>query len=159
MKQLEEYREKLIARLGEAADEFRSACLAAERPNESIDGGWSVHQLAVHTRDVDQLVYGARARRTLAEDNPLFPNFDGDRHTAEHYDPNEPLREVLDGLVQSTESLAKLLREMPVEGWSRTSRHETQGEGITTQTWVERGLAHVEEHLATVRKAQGVRST
>lgn len=158
MRQLEEYREKLIVRLGEAADEFRSACLASERPLDPIDGGWSVHRIAVHTRDVDQLVYGSRARRTLAENNPVFANFDGDRYMAEHYDANEALRDVLDSFVESTESVTKLLREMPVEGWSRKSRHETLGEGITTQAWVERGLAHVEEHLATVRKAQGVHS-
>ena len=152
MKELVEYREKLIARLEQAAAEFRAACLAVERPLEPIGGdGWSVHQVAAHTRDVDKLVYGVRARRTLAEDNPTFPNFDGDAYMAKHYDRGEPLTAVLDELQASIQGLSKLLREMPLSGWSRQSSHETQGNGITLQTWVERTLSHIEEHLATVK--------
>jgi hypothetical protein len=109
--------------------------------------------VAVHTRDIDKLVYGLRARRTLAEDNPKFPNFDGEVYMAQHYDPQEPLGELLDGLVNNVQSLVKQLSNMPVEGWSRLSAHETQGDGLTLQTWVERGLEHLEEHLATVKKA------
>ncbi len=155
MKELDEYREKLINRLGEAADEFRAACLAVEEPEAPVEpGGWNVHQLAVHTRDVDKMVYGARARRTLTENNPLFPSFDGDRYMAEHYDPQEPLGNVLDDLVSSVRGLAMQLRVMPQEGWSRPARHETLGNDFTLQTWVERSLQHIEEHLETVRKAE-----
>ena len=153
MKELEEYHQKLLKQLGDAALEFRAACLAAKDPFVPVDGGWNVHQLAVHTRDVDRLVYGARARRTLAEDNPTFSNFDGDAYMAQQYDPQEPLAGVLDGLVASVESLGSALREMPPDGWSRASSHETQGAGLTVQTWVERGLHHIEEHMATVKKA------
>jgi DinB family protein len=155
VKELNEYREKLLKRLDEAVTEFRLACLSAMRPNDPVEpGGWSVHQLAEHTRDVDRLVYGRRVRRTLAESDPLFDNFDGDRYMTEHYDPNEPLSDVLDGLVGNIQELVRVLREMPISGWSRLSRHETLGGGLTAQTWVERGLAHIEEHLETVRKAQ-----
>jgi hypothetical protein len=155
MKELDEYREKLMERFEDAAREFRAACLAAASPDEPAEpGGWSVHQLAAHTRDVDQLVYGARARRTVAENNPTFQNFDGETYMSQHYDPREPLPQMLDGFVASIESLVKLLREMPLEGWSRDSTHATQGGGLTVQRWVERGLNHIEEHLTTVRKAQ-----
>ncbi len=154
MKQLEEYREKLVDRLERAAAEFRAACLAAADPHAPVEpGGWTVHQLAAHTRDVDRLVYGARIRRTLAEDNPQFANFDGDTYMAANYDHSEPLPKLLDGFVSSVQSLVSLLRQMPVEGWSRLSSHETQGGGLTLQSWVERELEHIEEHLATVKKA------
>ncbi len=154
MREIDEYREKLMQRFEDAAREFRAACLAASSPKEPVQpGGWSVHQLAAHTRDVDQLVYGARARRTIVENNPTFQNFDGDAYMSQHYDPREPLPQLLDGFVVSVESLIKQLREMPPEGWTRESIHATQGGGLTVQTWVERGLNHVEEHLATVRKA------
>ncbi len=155
MKELDEYHEKLLKRLGEAASEFRAACLAVRDPYQAIDGGWNVHQLAVHTRDVDQLVYGARARRTAAEENPLFANFDGDTYMAQQYDPNEPLAVVLDALAGSVRLQVRQLAEMPPEGWARTSRHETQGGGFTVQTWIGRNLHHIEEHLATVRKSLG----
>ncbi|HEX8993133.1 MAG TPA: DinB family protein [Anaerolineales bacterium] len=153
MKELDEIHQKLLKRLGEAAVEFRTACLAVNDPFRPVEGGWNVHQLAVHTRDMDQLVYGDRVRRTLQEDNPTFANFGGDAYMAQHYDPGEPLPGVLDGLVTSIESLVSVLREMPPDGWSRESSHETQGGGLTVQTWVERGLHHIEEHIATVKKA------
>jgi hypothetical protein len=153
MKELDEYREKLLKRLGDAAVEFRLACLAVKDVSKPVDAGWNVHQLAVHTRDVDRLVYGERARRTLHEDHPAFTNFDGDAYMAEHYDPKESLPGVLDGLVTSVDSLVKALREMSPDGWSRESTHEIQGAGLTVQTWVERGLHHIEEHMETVKKA------
>ena len=154
MKELTEYRQKLMDRLAAAATEFRAACLAVKKPFAPLEaGGWSLHQVAVHTRDIDKLVYGMRARRTLAEDNPKFPNFDGEAYMARHYDAQEPLGELLDELVDNVQSLVKQLSSMPVEGWSRLSSHETQGDGLTLQTWVERGVEHLEEHLATVKKA------
>ncbi|MGB8983537.1 MAG: DinB family protein [Anaerolineales bacterium] len=152
MKELREYRKKLIKRLLHAAREFRSACLAVQDPLAPLEGGWSVHQIAVHTRDVEKLVYGWRVRRTAAEENPEFPNFDGNTYLAEHYAAGESLHEVLDGLVKNTEELVELLGNLPAEAWSRVSRHATLGGGLTLQTWAERGLAHIEEHLESIRK-------
>ena len=153
MKELNEYRSNLIGRLVSTAQEFRAVCLAAPDAFAPLDDGWNVHQIAAHTRDVNDLVYGLRARRTAEEDNPEFPNFDGEAYMAEHYNAVEPLKEMLDGFVAAIESLAKRLGELPPEAWSRTSRHAMLGSGFTLQTWAERGLAHIEEHLETVKKA------
>ena len=153
MNELTEYRKQLVDRLEEAAKEFQTAALAVKNSFAPIEeGGWNVHQLAVHARDVDRLVYGLRARRTLAEDNPEFPNFDGTTHMAEKYDRKEPLSDVLDGFSKSVGEQVELLRGMPVEAWSRLSRHATQGNGLTLQMWVERGVEHLEEHLATIKR-------
>ncbi len=154
MEELIEYRKQLMDRLAAAAKEFRAACLAVKDPFAPIEAGWNVHQLAVHTRDVDKMVYGVRARRTIQEDNPEFPNFDGDAHIATHYDAKEPLQNILNGLVSSVDELTKMLRGLSDESWARESRHATQGAGFTLQHWVERSLAHIEEHLATVKKAK-----
>ena len=155
MKELSEYRANLIDKLAAAAKEFRAACLAVKDPHAPLEeDGWNVHQVAVHTRDVDKLVYGLRARRTAQEDNPEFQNFDGDAHMAEHYDAGEPLDELLDGFVVSIQYLAENLRTLPPQAWSRESRHATLGSGFTLQTWVERDLAHIQEHLETVQKGK-----
>lgn len=152
MKELLEYRARLIERLLAAARNFREECLAVKDPFAPLEeGGWNTHQVAAHTRDVDQLAYGLRVRRTASEVNPAFESFDGDTHAAEHYDPNESLRDMLDGFVASIESLVEFLRGLPVEAWSRESRHATLGSGFTLQTWVERSLAHIEEHAETVK--------
>ena len=151
MKELLQYRSELIERVDQVAHNFRNQCLVVEDAFTSIDGGWNVHQIAVHTRDVDKFVYGARARLTALEDNPEFQNFDGEAYMAEHYSAREPLNEVLDELVQNVEDLVQLLHSLPREAWSRPSRHVMLGHGFTLQLWVEKDLAHIEEHLQTVK--------
>ncbi|WKZ37028.1 MAG: DinB family protein [Anaerolineales bacterium] len=154
MKELIEYRVKLIARLMEAAREFRSACESYSNPFIPIEGEWTLHQIASHTRDVDRMVYGTRIRRTLHEENPEFKSFDADAWMAEHYNKEEPLVNILDEFSANMDGLCKTLESLPREGWSRESRHETQGGELTLQLWVERSLAHVEEHLQSARYAK-----
>ncbi|HEX5942211.1 MAG TPA: DinB family protein [Anaerolineales bacterium] len=153
MKELAEYRANLMKRLEEAVDEFRAECLTVDDPYAplAIDG-WTVHQIAAHTRDVDKLVYGSRARRTAMEENPEFPNFDGEAYMSANYHANAPLDEVLDSLVENVRALVKWLRTLSPEAWSRVSRHTTLGRDLTLQTWVEKDLAHIEEHLGAVKK-------
>lgn len=155
MKELEEYRLNLMARLEETAKIFRDECLAVEDPYLPLEqDGWNVHQIAVHTRDVDKVVYGLRVRRTALEDKPEFPNFDGEAYMAQNYDAFESLPEVLNGFVQSVEALVEMLRALPTEAWSRLSRHTTLGSGLTLQTWVEKNLGHIREHLEEVKKSK-----
>jgi hypothetical protein len=150
MKELLEYRSSLIDRLVSASQEFRAACLQAGDAFVSLDGGWNIHQISTHTRDVDKLVYGLRVRRTATEDNPEFQNFDGEAYMTAHYSASEPLNEIVDELVKNVEDLAQLLRNLPPQAWSRESRHVTLGRGFTLQIWVERDLAHIDEHLKTI---------
>jgi hypothetical protein len=153
-KELLSYRSQLIQRLGDTAKVFRETCLAINDPYAPVEaGGWNAHQLAAHARDVQIHVYGARARRTVSEEKPEFPNFDGDAWIAEHYLADEPLTKILDELLADVRQVVPWLEGLPTAAWSRLSRHEVYGE-FTMQTWVERMLAHIEEHLATLQKAE-----
>ena len=153
MKELAEYRANLMNRLEEAADKFRAACLKVDDPHVRLNtDGWTVHQIAAHTRAADERVYGLRARRTAAEENPEFPNFDGEAYMSASYNSNEPLEELLNVFVANIRALIEFLRTMPPEAWSRVSRHTTLGRDLTLQTWVEKDLAHIEEHLEAVEK-------
>ena len=153
MKELAEYRVNLIKKLENSAQAFRKECLQTGDPYTPFDAAaWNVHQVAVHTRDVDELVYSLRARRTAVEENPEFPNFDGEAYLSVNYDASEPLHKVLDGFIENVRSLVEFLRALPPEAWSRTSRHTTLGSDLTLQTWVEKDLAHIEEHLEAVRE-------
>jgi hypothetical protein len=154
MNQLLEYRLKLVGQLESAVEEFRQACMKVDEPFKALDeGSWNAHQVAAHTRDVEEKVYGLRIRRTVEEDQPVFQDFDGDAWMAENYNPDEPLASILDDLSASVKKTISLLQELPPEGWSRESGHEIYGDGFTLQTWVERGLAHIREHADTVREA------
>lgn len=152
MNPLHEYRAHLLDRLEAKAREFRAAVQSRKEAEAPLADGWSAHQLAVHTRDVHKMVYGARIQRTIAEENPTFENFDGDAWMAEHYDTSEPVDSVLNELVDLVAQTVAMLRNVPAAAWSRPSRHETYGGGFTTQTWVERSLAHIEEHLITLKQ-------
>jgi hypothetical protein len=48
--------------------------------------------------------------------------------------------------------LCAILSGAPREVWSRESRHPELGGGLTLQFWVERSLAHIEEHLTAVKR-------
>ena len=155
MKELNEYRVLLMNKLVATAREFQAVCLAVKDPYAPLnEGGWNLHQVAAHTRDVDKLVYGMRAQRTAVEDNPEFENFDGDQYTRDHYSAEESLQTMMAGFVENVEALANTLRVLPIAAWSRVSRHAKLGNGFTLQTWVERDLAHIEEHLETVKQAK-----
>jgi len=153
MKELTEYRIKIVVRLAEAAREFCDACLAINDPQTKVEGEWTAHQIASHTRDVEKIIYGARIRQTLNEDNPQFKSFDADAWMAENYNKDEALVVILDEFSTNVNDLCKILRDLPRESWSRVSRHETLGGDLSLQLWVERGLAHIEEHLLALKKA------
>jgi hypothetical protein len=154
MSELMEYRQKLIERLKQMADEFSTACQEIEDAYTSVpESDWNVHQIATHVVNVQLQVYGARARRSVEEDDPIFQNFDADAWMSEHYDRSKSINQMLEGFNEQMSAFVSWLQELPLEAWTRESRHETLGSGFTTQTWVERGLAHIEEHLATVKKA------
>jgi hypothetical protein len=149
--ELTEYRARLLEKILQSAEAFCAACQKIKDPNKPVDGGWNIHQIAAHVRDVDAQVYGLRIRRTLAEDHPTFPNFDADAWVASQYQAGEPLEKILGELDGSLHELVSWLKSQPATAWSRVGRHEINGE-YALQTWVERSLAHIEEHLQTVNK-------
>jgi hypothetical protein len=152
-----EYFESLLDKWEFAAIAFRSACLAVKDPYAPLEaGGWNVHQVAAHTRDVHKQVYGWRAGRAALEPNPQFQSFDGEAYMIENYRRDEPLDQILYEFVERVKSLAKRLRSMPGEPWSRQSRHATLGSGFTLQSWVEQDLIHIQEHLETVEKRRRI---
>jgi hypothetical protein len=152
--ELTEYRQKLIERYQQAAEEFSTACQQNPDAYKAVpESDWNIHQIATHVVDVQSEVYGARARQTVEEESPLFQSFDADTWMFEHYDAAKSIKQMLAGFMKQVSDFVSWMQGLNPEAWARESSHETLGSGFTTQTWVERGLAHIEEHLATVQKA------
>lgn len=152
-KEILEYRTRLLDRLLEQTLAFAAACRAVTDPRATLEASdWTVHQIVAHVWDVDRRAYGLRIRRILSEDLPVFENYDGDAWMAGVYDPTLPLDSMLNDLTARAEEIIPALRALPPEAWNRLGRHTVQGD-LTLQTWVERALAHVEEHLASVSAA------
>ena len=156
MKELIEYREKLLARLREATAELCDACRSLADPFVLVDGEWTAHQIAFHVRDINREVYGMRVRRTLNEENPEFKNFSPEDWMKNNYKRDEPLEKILSEFSASMNEVCDILSTMPERGWSRLSRHEALGKELTLQLWTERGLAHIEEHLKVLKNAQSL---
>jgi hypothetical protein len=151
MKELIEYRVKMIDRLAQSALEFAVDCRAHDAFARIEGSEWSMHKIAFHVRDVNKFVYGERVQKILHEDNPEIKSFDADGWMSAHYDQDESIENILSDFLKSITILCDTLRSLPVDAWSRESRHETFGDGLTLQIWVERGLAHIEEHLKVLK--------
>ena len=149
MKELLEYRVFLVNRLRQAAKEFYETAGSLD-PSSKWSGEWTLHQIAAHIRTLNH-VYEERAREILAEENPLFENFDPEAWMLSHYEPQEPFKKILDEFKANVDNLCVSLSVLPVEAWSRESRHETIGDSLPLQLWVERGLAHIEDHLLEIK--------
>lgn len=154
--ELYEYRSKLLARTVAATREFCTFCRQVDDPHRPLNAeGWSTHQIAAHVRDVDKQVYGKRLRRAVAEEHPTFQNFDGDAWLRENYSANEPLEKILAEFETSIHALVGWLSSLAPTDWSRLTRHEVYGE-FAMQSWAERGLAHIEEHIRVIEAAHPV---
>ena len=158
MKELIGIPHKLDHRLVAAAHEFRtdvSCCTRMPSCPWRLVAGQSIRSPPIPGMwtgwSMDCVPAERRWKTTLN-----FKTSTANGYMAEHYSKSEPLNEILDGLVEQVESLAKELRALPSEAWARVSSHVMIGRGLTLQTWVEKDLAHIEEHLETIRKTGGV---
>ncbi|MCU0270827.1 MAG: DinB family protein [Acidimicrobiales bacterium] len=112
----------------------------ATRPSPTT---WSPLEYGCHVRDV--LVIGRRRlARMLAEDDPLFDNWDQDRTAVEEdYGAQDPDR-VRDELAEVAAQVAELLDHVGDEAWSRPGRR-SDGARFTVDSFA-RYLVHDPVH-------------
>jgi len=147
MEELLEYRQRLLNKLAEAGNKVEMIVLMTKDPTQPLEpGGWNIHQVVAHLRDVNQQVYLPRLHRIVDAENPLFENFDGEVWMSRHYQSQEPMQKLSAEFGEQCRSNAAWLRDLPNESWNRPGRHPTIGEH-SLQWWVERTLAHISEHL------------
>lgn len=106
------------------------------RPNPAT---WSSLEYACHVRDVFE-IYDGRLALILAEDDPLFPNWDQDATAIEdRYDEQDPAV-VLDALERWAEALADRFDRVEGPAWDRPGRR-SDGASFTIDTF-SRYLVH-----------------
>ena len=145
---LDDYRRRLMARYLDQVGEYAAYLAglddgAARTPIQP--GEWSAHQVLFHASSVDENAYGPRLRRILREDRPLLEDYEGDGWMAQHYEPAEPAGAILERWRSVRQGYAAEAAGAPPEAWSRTGRQPYWGER-TLQWWVERAVAHADEH-------------
>lgn len=148
MEELLEYRQRMLNKIADSGKSLEKGLSMIADPASPLEpDGWNSHQMVAHIRDVNKQVYWPRIHRIIEEDIPLFENFDGDAWMTAHYQPEEPLQEMVNEFSNQCLSNANWLRNLPIEAWNRSGKHPTIGVH-SLQWWVERLLDHISDHLA-----------
>jgi hypothetical protein len=103
---------------------------ARDRPAAGV---WSPLEYACHVRDVHR-IFGERLARMLAEDDPLFANWDQDETAVrDRYGEQDPAT-VADELAGAAGVLADRFDTVAGDAWTRTGRR-TDGARFTVETF------------------------
>ena len=111
----------------------------AIRPGRPDEATWSPLEYACHVRDVYRR-YAARVDLMLAEDDPLFPNWDQDASAVtDRYDAQDPAQ-VVDELEAAAQDHAEQLARLGPSDWDRRGRR-SDGASFTVST-IARYMVH-----------------
>jgi len=152
MEELYDYRERLLDRYGAIPGEFESrlASLATAAGYASQEpGGLKLRQVMAHVRDVEAQSFSPRLERILSEETPMLSDLDQSGWKETHYQAGESLEDILAEFRELRFRELGRLRNMSQMDWNRPGRHPVWGLR-TLQWWVERSLAHNEEHLLQI---------
>jgi hypothetical protein len=120
---------------------------AERRPTPAV---WSPLEYACHVRDVHR-VFADRVRAMIAEDDPLFENWDQDEAAvAGRYAQQDPAV-VAGELAEAAGEVADLYAGVPEDAWARAGRR-SNGSAFTVDTITRYHLHDVEHHLSDVRR-------
>lgn len=92
-----------------------------------IPNKWSIKEIMCHLRDMEREAYLARYRKILSEQNPVLPNVDQDRLAIERDYLNQDAKATLAEFKALRTETIQTLNDAPVEAWSRSGVHETDG--------------------------------
>jgi uncharacterized damage-inducible protein DinB len=107
-------------------------------------GKWSTLEVVCHLADFEP-VYADRMKRVIAEDRPPLLSADENRFAARLAYLEREVEEELDLIEQTRRQMARILRTLPPEAWSRVGiyKHQNQEEPRS----LERLLTVITHHL------------
>lgn len=119
-------------------------------PPDADVGRWSIQQVVLHLMDSD-LIWTARMKCIVAEDDPLIVGYDESKFAANlFYDQQDA-----DGAIHifdlNRRQFAGVLRILPDTAFARPGRHNERG-AITLGQSVHWMVEHVEHHLGFIRR-------
>ena len=113
-------------------------------------GKWSIHEIVCHMRDAERDGYLYRYRRVLAEDNPTFPDVDGDKLALERQYGRMNLREAVWDWRAARKEVLALLKKIRPEQWQRIGTHESLGPMSLEIILKRQALGNDEAHLGQI---------
>jgi hypothetical protein len=125
-----------------------AASLVRHRQHEQPDGRWSAHQHVFHLIAVEREVYQTRLRRMLAEENPVFADWDEQAHMEADHSPEGDVADLAEQFMKERECTFEIFKSLTPAQWAR---HGTWPGGEVDVAWVaERAVAHALEHFAAL---------
>jgi hypothetical protein len=122
-----------------------------------VPGKWSTLEVVCHLADSDQ-AWAHRLKRVISEDRPLLIGYNETRFAAALAIPSRDLEEELSLLEQTRQQMARILRTLPAEAWTRTGVHSEAGL-VTLEQMVQIENDHIPHHLKFIlekRRALGL---
>ena len=113
-------------------------------------GKWSIHEIVCHMRDAERDGYLHRYSKILAEDNPVFPDVDGDKLALERQYGRMNLREVVRDWRAARKEVVAVLKKVKREQWQRTGTNESLGPMSLEVILQRQALGNDEAHLGQI---------
>jgi uncharacterized damage-inducible protein DinB len=125
-----------------------------------VPGKWSTLEVVCHLADFEP-IYADRMKRIIAEERPLVFSADQERFAATLSYGDRELQEELDVIDRTRRQMARILRSLPAEAWTRSGvyRHEGQDEPRTLERFVTLITNHIPHHVKFIhekRRALGI---
>jgi uncharacterized damage-inducible protein DinB len=119
-------------------------------------GLWSIQQIVLHLMD-DELIWSARMKSIIAEDNPQILSFDEARFAAKLFPEEQDAEIAVQILDLNRRQLAAILRKLPDSAFSRTAQHQDLGPITLEQSfqWTAEHLDHHTRYIALKRDKLG----
>lgn len=141
-----------------AATPGKLANLVAEAGDATLDvaaaGEWSGRTILAHFRDVEVLADRLRLERILAEEAPIFANFDEDRWAVERNRRRDQKAQLLADFALQRQASLSILGGLRPADWSRSGSHPSRGQ-FTVDAWLEQWVDHDLAHIAQLEAALG----
>ena len=113
-------------------------------------GKWSIHEIVCHMRDAEREGYLHRYQVILTEENPTFPDVDGDKLALERQYGRMNFREVLRDWRMARKEVVATLRKIKGGQWLRTGTHESIGSMSLEEILKRQALGNDEAHLGQI---------
>ena len=108
-------------------------------------GAWSIAELVAHLLDTE-LVLSDRAKRLIAEENPVLQAFDENAWIRRLDSKSMPVEEAVNLFVANHRWMSRLLRKCKEEDFARSGQH-SEGSRLTLAEVVAKMVGHVDHHL------------
>lgn len=119
-------------------------------------GLWSIQQIVLHLMD-DELIWTARMKTIVAEDNPPIVGFDESKFAARLFVEEQDAQDAVRILDLNRRLFSAVLRKLPDSAFERTGQHDDLGVITLGQSvvWTIEHLDHHVKYIALKREKFG----